>query len=299
MFRYKKDADLCISQLNKVPRTVFGFNYSRAGNNLRRIVRDSRHTPSSWLTNIVVRRPPEPQDIIWRNMEYSSRTRKIRQVLVWLGVIPLMLIGFFVTCFIAVVKLRINEGCFSESSGTTDTTIFPLLETAVDYVYTSEITPDHWFCKNGIVYFGTGLSSIAISLVNVLLSNLMVLLTRKFERAHLKSKIQGEIVFRVAIVQYLNTCVSLIMTYNTPDSWGNEGNLLDSALLFVALSITQPLVNTILKLKLYPLVQSFKRSGAKTTKEVRSERRRGARSERLEERSVEALRMFTEHGPTS
>jgi len=270
MFRFKKDAELCISQLNKAPRTVFGFNYSRAGNNLRRIMRDSKHKPSSWLTNIVVRRPPEPQDIIWRNMEYSSRSRNIRQVLVWLGVIPTVLLGFFATCFIAVIKLRVNDGCFSESTGTTDTTIFPLLESVVDLVYSesSSVGSDHWFCKNGIVYLATGLSSIAISLVNVLLSNLMIWLTRKFERAHLKSKIQGQMVFRVAIVQYLNTTVSLIMTYNTPDSWGNEGNLLDSALLFVALSISQPLVNTILKLKMDPFVQSLKRRGAKTTKEL-------------------------------
>ena len=266
IFRYKRDAELCNSQLNKAPRTVFGFKYSRAGNNLKRIMRDARHKASSWILDIVVRRPPEPQDIIWRNLEYSSRARIVRKIFVWLAVIPTVLIGFFATCFIAILKLRINDSCFSESVGSTDT-IFPLLEQAVDAVYPKSSTST-WFCENGIIYFATGLSSVAISLVNVLLSNLMIWLTRKFERTHLKSKVQGEVVFKVAIVQYLNTCVSLILIYNTPSSWSVEGNLVDSALLFVGLSVIQPLLNMFLKVKLYPFMQRLKRRRAKTTKEL-------------------------------
>jgi len=266
MFQYTKDAEFCLKQLNKRPRHIYGISYSTAGNNLKSFMRDSQLKASPWVQKINVMRPVEPRDVLWKNLEYSRRDIRFRSFSIWAALIPLMFIGFAITCTISMIKLDLYRQC-NASDETIDTSkaIFPAIDEFIKAYIFSGSAPS-WFCQDGYIYLMTFASAIVITITNVLLAKSVQLLTMRLERSHCKSKILGKVVFRMALAQYLNSCVSLLITFNNYSTWEERGDLIDSAVSFMFVSAFQPVVAIFMKTFLYPIIQSIKRRKVVTTR---------------------------------
>ena len=266
MFQFMKDAELCLSQLNRRPKHIYGMGFSRAGNNLKMVMRNYQQKASSWVKKIEVGKPTQPRDVLWKNLEYNSGAIRLRSILLWSAVLPVLFLGFAITCTLSKLKLELVRQCNNEELDNAHA-LFPFIENFIsNYIYSG--TAPSWFCHNGYAYIFTVLASATIALINVILANFIIKLTTRLERSHRKSKILGKVVFRIALAQYLNSCVSQLITFNNYSNWENQGDLVDSAVTFVYITAFQPVISLILKKSIYPIMQSFGRKKIVTTRKL-------------------------------
>ena len=61
------------------------------------------------IKNISVFYANEPEDVIWENMEYSSKQRLLRRLLIYFISILLLLILFFIVYQLTYVQNSLNE----------------------------------------------------------------------------------------------------------------------------------------------------------------------------------------------
>ena len=175
--------------------------------------------------------------------------------------------GFFVTVILASVRLDLSTVCEDTDAVKEYEGYFPFIDEFAKTFIPLDALPEST-CNYGVVYVMSLASSIVIALNNLVIKIIVHTLTKKFERSHRRSNMLAKLVNRVAIAQYLNTCISMFFTYQPFADWGQKGNLIDMAVLFMMVDCFTSLLDVFVLLFIFPIIQKIKIGRSLTTKEL-------------------------------
>jgi len=215
MFRYARDAKLCLKELNSQDDThAYRAFKSLGGQTMNTKMMKKGGHASTWASDLKVKRPCEPKDLIWWNLEYTQRDILIRQFAMWAVILPLSVVGLGIDVVLSQIKTQLNSQCLDSSADDiAKDVLFPQIRDFVEDNFFKDDMPA-WFCDYYLVYVSTLLTSGTIVLINLVLTLTIQSLTRRLERSHKRSNILGKLVFRIALMKFINVCLAMLFTYD-------------------------------------------------------------------------------------
>ncbi|KAL0483120.1 hypothetical protein AKO1_015010, partial [Acrasis kona] len=178
-------------------------------------------------SNFRVEEPVEPEDVIWRNLEYTTFSKYARRSISLL--VTLLSIGFVVSSAVVLNNIKVNR--LANASVT-------------DVITTGRFSPE------SMESFGISVALFASSKINTWI----LLFLAKFEKHRFSSHVRKSSMIKLTLLMYLST-ISPLCVYVSMNTTENSTTLVESSsfyLLLLSITCVSAFSNVLLEILVVP-----------------------------------------------
>ena len=166
-----------------------------------------------WCCHVAVREPPEAEDVSYEDLQYPLGKKRQKSAVLWGATVLLLVLSFAFNWAIHQAKYDITNEC----------TFVPGI-----------------LCYDTVANVLTGVASASIVAINYAIVLIMKFFAA-FEYWDTKSEALGLSISRIAIAQFLNTGLMILVIYYDPNRWRDANHLLIQVTVTQASTIFLPL----------------------------------------------------------